>query len=86
MHSKSSILAVAISTALSLAAAGSAYAADDANANKEKCFGIAKAGKNDCAANGHSCAGQAKRDADAKEWVYVPTGTCERLVNGKTQS
>ncbi|MES2663327.1 MAG: DUF2282 domain-containing protein [Pseudomonadota bacterium] len=48
----------------------------------EKCAGIAKAGKNDCAANGHSCAGQAKKDSDVNEWVYVPTGTCDKIVGG----
>jgi uncharacterized membrane protein len=48
----------------------------------EKCFGIAKAGKNDCAANGHACQGQGKADSNAREWIYVPTGTCERIVGG----
>lgn len=49
-------------------------------AEKEKCYGIAKAGENDCAsANGsHSCAGQAKKDMDANEWKYVAKGTCEK--------
>ena len=50
----------------------------------EKCFGIAKAGKNDCAANGHSCAGQSKKEANGKEWVKLPAGTCERIVGGTT--
>ena len=48
----------------------------------EKCFGIAKAGKNDCAANGHACQGQGKADSNAREWIYVPSGTCERIVGG----
>jgi uncharacterized membrane protein len=48
----------------------------------EKCYGIAKAGKNDCAANGHACQGQAKAESNAREWIYVPTGTCERIVGG----
>ena len=58
-------------------------AADD-DKNTEKCYGIAKAGKNDCAANGHACAGQAKKDADGKEWVKVPKGTCEKVVGGSS--
>lgn len=47
---------------------------------QEKCYGIAKAGQNDCASsNGsHSCAGQAKTDNDATEWKYVAKGTCEK--------
>lgn len=38
---------------------------------KVKCYGIAKAGQNSCAANGHSCAGQATVDYDKNEWVYI---------------
>lgn len=45
---------------------------------KEKCYGIAKAGQNDCAnlAGTHSCAGQSKVDMDKGEWKYVGKGTC----------
>ena len=52
----------------------------------EKCAGIAKAGKNDCGTSKHACAGQATTDGDAEEWVYVPIGTCERIVGGKVVS
>lgn len=50
-------------------------------AEKEKCFGIAKAGANDCAnpTGIHSCAGQAKADNIASEWKYVAKGTCEGM-------
>jgi len=51
----------------------------------EKCYGIAKAGKNDCASQGHnSCAGTSKRNADPKAWMFVPEGSCERIVGGST--
>jgi uncharacterized membrane protein len=46
----------------------------------ERCFGVARAGKNDCAANGHACQGQAKRDHNPREWLFLPAGTCERIV------
>lgn len=48
---------------------------------KEKCFGIAKAGQNDCASafGTHSCAGQSKVDMDKMEWKYVPKGTCKDM-------
>jgi uncharacterized membrane protein len=60
-----------------------AFAADDGKAAaSEKCYGVVKAGKNDCAGAAHSCQGQGKKDADAREWVNVPKGTCERLVGG----
>jgi uncharacterized membrane protein len=49
--------------------------------DKEKCFGIAKAGQNDCASISgvHSCAGQSTVDLDKKEWKYVPKGTCKDM-------
>lgn len=48
---------------------------------KEKCYGIAKAGQNDCAnlSGSHSCAGQAKVDNDKGEWKYVAAGTCKTM-------
>lgn len=48
---------------------------------KEKCFGIAKAGQNDCASVSgvHSCAGQSKVDMDKMEWKYVAKGTCKDM-------
>lgn len=48
------------------------------DAPTEKCYGIAKAGQNDCGTARHSCAGKAKRDNDTGEWKYVPKGTCEK--------
>jgi len=49
-------------------------------AEKEKCFGVAKAGQNDCASvmGTHSCAGQAKTSMDKSEWKYVAAGTCAK--------
>ena len=49
--------------------------------SQEKCYGIALAGKNDCASvtGAHSCAGQSKTDKDSTEFKYVPKGTCEKL-------
>lgn len=50
-------------------------------AEKEKCFGVAKAGQNDCAnlAGTHSCAGQSTVDNDKGEWKYVAKGTCKDM-------
>jgi len=52
----------------------------------EKCYGIVKAGMNDCGNSNHACAGQASKDKDASEWVYVPEGTCKKIVGGKTKA
>lgn len=48
----------------------------------EHCYGVAKAGKNDCAAAGHACAGQSSKDMDKASWVAVPAGVCAKLAGG----
>ena len=51
------------------------------SAGKEKCYGIAKAGQNDCVSlsGTHSCAGQSKVDNGKDSWKYVATGTCKQM-------
>jgi uncharacterized membrane protein len=75
MNMKSIAIAAAVGSMLALSHAP-AHAGDT---SKEKCYGVAKAGQNDCAANGHSCAGQSKVDNDPTEWKYVPKGECEKM-------
>jgi uncharacterized membrane protein len=84
---KSTILTTAIGGLLAIGAASNLALAADAktaqdDSNTEKCFGVAKAGKNDCAGAAHACSGQSKANASGKEWIKVPKGTCERLVGG----
>ncbi len=73
---------------LTLALTGIALASSSASfadEKMEKCYGVVKAGKNDCSSakkGGHSCAGAASIDSDKSEWVLLPEGICERLVNG----
>ncbi|MFL6622197.1 MAG: DUF2282 domain-containing protein [Sulfurifustaceae bacterium] len=52
---------------------------------KERCYGVAKAGKNDCATATSSCATTAKHDFQKDAWVYVPKGTCVKLAGGSLQ-
>ncbi len=70
-------LAAAVASALGLAAAP-AFAGEE---GKDKCYGVAKAGENDCAsaAGTHSCAGNAKANYDGQDWKYVAKGTCEKV-------
>ena len=87
MLAKNLMLTAAIGGLMSLGApqagaAGAVPAAVAAAAITEKCFGLARAGQNDCAANGHSCAGQSRKNADGKEWIKLPAGTCARLAGG----
>lgn len=70
-----------LASAAIVLAIGSTVTAPAMAASKEKCFGIAKAGQNDCGnlAGTHSCAGQSKKDNDIGEWKLVAKGTCEGL-------
>ncbi|RXZ45039.1 BufA1 family periplasmic bufferin-type metallophore [Crenobacter cavernae] len=70
-----------IASALGAVVAMTAVAAPAVAAEKEKCYGIATAGKNDCAsaAGTHSCAGQSKVDKDPNDWKYVAKGSCEKM-------
>jgi uncharacterized membrane protein len=66
-------LATAVATAIGMGTVAQAQQAGD----KEKCFGISLAGKNDCAATGNNtCAGTSKVDYDRNAWALVPKGTC----------
>jgi uncharacterized membrane protein len=80
MNTKTAFLSAALGSVIALGTVNPVMAADDAGT--EKCYGVAKAGKNDCAGAKHSCAGQSAKDRDANEWVKLPKGTCERLVGG----
>jgi len=72
------VVSSALASMLALGLAGQSAAQDKP---KEKCYGIAKAGQNDCAnlSGTHSCAGQNKTDNGADEWKYVAAGTCKDM-------
>lgn len=70
------MLATAVAAAVSTTAISTASAAE-----KEKCYGVAKAGANDCAAGaGTTCAGTSKVDFQGNSWKYVEKGTCEGMT------
>lgn len=71
-------LAGSVATALSLAAAPAI--AEDKAGDQVKCFGVALAGENDCAAGaGTTCAGTSTVDYQGNAWKLVPAGTCESI-------
>ena len=77
-----------VSSALaSVLAMGVLTTAQAQESTKEKCYGIAKAGANDCAnlSGSHSCAGQSKNAMAVDEWNYVAKGTCEK-IGGKSEA
>jgi len=74
---QATLIAATAAALMTLTLASAPAAAEE----KEKCFGIAKAGQNDCASTSgvHSCAGQSKVDMDKTEWKYVAKGTCKDM-------
>ncbi|SEO62822.1 Uncharacterized membrane protein [Salinihabitans flavidus] len=76
MQTKMKTLAVAASVATALGAYGTGAAAEE----KEKCYGVALAGENDCAAGpGTTCAGTSKVDYQGNAWTLVDEGTCTEI-------
>ncbi|RYC27334.1 BufA1 family periplasmic bufferin-type metallophore [Ciceribacter ferrooxidans] len=70
------LLAASVAAAIAAASAAPAAAADA----KEKCYGVALKGQNDCAAGpGTTCAGTSKVDYQQNAWKLVPAGTCETI-------
>jgi len=77
----------AVALALALGAAFTALPAAAQSADKEKCFGVALKGKNDCAAGpGTTCAGSSKVDFQGNAWSLVPKGTCEKTASKTSPS
>ncbi|SKA22451.1 Uncharacterized membrane protein [Enhydrobacter aerosaccus] len=72
--------------AAALAAALALPATAQAQGSMEKCFGVAKAGKNDCQTDHSSCAGTSKTDGQTDAWISVPKGVCQKIVGGKLTS
>jgi len=73
------IASSALASVMAMGLLSAAHAAEDTG--KEKCYGIAKAGANDCASatGSHSCAGTATKDNDKGDWKYVDKGTCDKM-------
>ncbi|WP_193370596.1 BufA1 family periplasmic bufferin-type metallophore [Pelagibius marinus] len=73
--------AVALSFTLSACASNEGKPAAQQSA-VEKCFGVAKAGANDCKAGSHDCAGHSTVDGDPASFVVLPAGTCDKIAGG----
>ncbi len=87
----SALIAAGALAAVSMATVSSVTAAEgemsgEMKMEMEKCYGVVKAGANDCAGAGHSCAGQASADASSAEFIMLPSGTCDKLAGGSTTS
>ncbi len=83
MKDQNQLISAALASVIAVAGAGFAEQAQAGKAGHEKCAGIVKAGRNDCGTSSHNCAAQATTDAHPEEWIYVPTGTCSKIVGGQ---
>jgi uncharacterized membrane protein len=83
MQNKRSVITAALaalSTGVVLAPTLSQAAGNVVCAEQERCYGVAKAGKNDCATSVSACSGTAKQDNLKDAWIYVPKGTCQKVA------
>ena len=87
MNTTRALIGSAVLAAIGLAAGASMAGPAEKPAYKfEKCYGVVKAGKNDCQTNTSSCAGTSKADQQADAWIFVPAGTCGKIVGGTAKS
>ncbi len=75
-------LYAASAMAAAITLAGCAGTAKIASTTSEKCYGVAQAGKNDCASEAHGCKGQALATRSPGDFIYLPLGTCDKLAGG----
>lgn len=78
------ILTSAIASALTLGLTASSIAATEDHSRDEKCAGVIKAGKNDCSTSRNACHSHVTTDSDPEAWIWVPKGTCEKIVGAYT--
>ena len=84
MTNKTAALSLALAGALATALASLSAPVAAEESSKEKCFGVALKGQNDCAAGpGTTCAGTSKTDYQANAWKYVAKGTCTAMKTPK---
>jgi uncharacterized membrane protein len=84
-HTQVIYSAIAAVLALSFTAAANAGPAEKPKFSAEKCYGVTKAGKNDCQTASSACAGTAKQDGQKDAWVYLPKGSCDKIVGASTK-
>ncbi len=85
MKTSQLLIASAVAAALAMPYTVGAQPAPKPKFEAEKCYGIAKAGKNDCQTANSSCAGTSKRDSQGDAWIYMPAGACAKVVGASLQ-
>ncbi|MSP66580.1 MAG: DUF2282 domain-containing protein [Alphaproteobacteria bacterium] len=87
MNASKILIGTVMTAALAMAAAAVEAQPTAAPTFKaEKCYGVVKAGKNDCQTAASSCAGTSKTNAQKDAWIYVPAGACEKIVGASLKA
>lgn len=87
MKHLNTVVSTSLASLIALGAIGAqsaAFAADKAEV--EKCYGVAKAGKNDCKTLSNACAGHSGMDNQKDAFIALPAGTCERIAGGSLEA
>ena len=81
------VMLAAAASALAVVQTQTGWLSGDAREiERERCYGVARQGANDCATARHSCAGQSAEPRDPNEWIMVPAGVCAKLTGGVTEA
>lgn len=80
MNNTQSIVTTALASLIALGSQSEAFAAQ--KKDMEKCYGVAKAGQNDCKTLSNACAGHSAQDGQKDAFIALPKGTCERIAGG----
>jgi len=80
MKDRNNLLRSTIAGVIALGVVSIAAPASAADKDMEQCAGVIKAGKNDCATSANACHSHVTTDSHPEAWIYVPKGTCERIV------
>ncbi len=86
MKNTHALITTALATLITMGATGIQTAAAEDKADMEKCYGVVKAGKNDCKTMSNACAGHSTTDAQADAFIALPKGTCERIAGGNLET
>lgn len=86
MKNTNTIVTTALASLIAFGAMGVQPAVAEDKKDMEKCYGIAKAGKNDCKTMSSACAGHSTSDAQPDAFIALPKGTCERLTGGSLEA
>ena len=86
MKNTNKLVTSALASLIAMGAAGIQPATAEDKKDMEKCYGVVKAGKNDCKTLSNACAGHSTADAQTDAFIALPKGTCERIAGGNLEA